>query len=452
MKVFYSINPYDGTVLGEHAVMNLAAVDHRLERAEGAWPVWSQITAEERSSYFVRLAQLLEVHKEELVQLMAREMGKAVQEGHAEIEKCARTARFYAEHGPGMLQNELVPTEARRSFITFQPLGAILGIMPWNYPFWQVMRAALPALMAGNLFFLKHAPNVCLCSRRLEQLFAEAGFPEGVFQSFIIDLDMIDYLVGHRLVQGITLTGSERAGASAAALAGKHIKKSVLELGGSDPFLVLADANIAHAAQLAVTSRMQNAGQSCIAAKRWIVHRQVHDAFLEEVLKILSTIKQGDPLQVDTTMGPMARLDLAEHLEQQQQASIAGGCRLVGGGVRQGCNYAPTVLDQVPPSTPAFEEELFGPVAAVVVANDDAHMVALANQSRYGLGATICTGDPERGEELALRLQCGAVYINSLMRSDPRFPFGGIKKSGYGRELGRAGILEFTNMKTIYIA
>ncbi|MCS6916765.1 MAG: NAD-dependent succinate-semialdehyde dehydrogenase [Chitinophagales bacterium] len=451
MKFFYSINPYDQQVLEEHPVMDAAAVGDALAAAEKGWQHWKALTPARRAPYLLAFARQLEQNKEDYARLMAREMGKVLREGRAEIEKCIVACRYFAEQAESFLADEEVPSEATRSWISYEPLGVILGIMPWNFPFWQVLRAAVPALMAGNAFLLKHAPNVCQCSKALEHAFREAGMPEGVFQSLIIDTDLTETVLAHPVVRGVTLTGSERAGSAVAALAGKHIKKTVLELGGSDPFIVLEDAPLAEAAAVALQSRMQNAGQSCIAAKRLVITERIYDDFVQALLDGLQQYRQGNPLDSDITTGPMARLDLADKLEDQQNRSVALGAHVLAGGQRQGCNYAPTLLDAVTPLQPAFTEELFGPVGVLIRVRDEEQAVALANQSAYGLGATIWTADRQRGERLARRLECGGVFINSLMRSDVRFPFGGMKRSGYGRELGRYGMLEFVNIKTIYI-
>ncbi|MCS6991935.1 MAG: NAD-dependent succinate-semialdehyde dehydrogenase [Chitinophagales bacterium] len=450
-NVFYSINPYNQQVFAEHPVTDVRGIGQALEAATQGWLHWKNLPVSRRGLYLQALADELEKAKEELALLMAKEMGKVLREGRAEIDKCVTACRYFAEHAELFLRDEPISCEAQRALVCYEPLGIILGIMPWNFPFWQVLRAAAPALMAGNVFLLKHAPNVCACSKRLEQLFQQADFPEGVFQALIIDVDQVPQIIAHPLVRGVTLTGSERAGAAVASLAGVHIKKTVLELGGSDPFLVLDDAPLEEAAQVALQSRLQNAGQSCIAAKRLLVAESIYKPFVDLLLEGLKQFRQGNPLEEGVALGPMARLDLAEKLEQQQNRSVQMGAQVLAGGQRHGCNYAPTLLASVHTDQPAFQEELFGPVAVVIPVRDDAQAVALANQSRYGLGATIWTRNRQRAEQLARRLECGGVFVNTLMRSDVRFPFGGMKSSGYGRELGRHGMLEFTNIKTIYI-
>jgi succinate-semialdehyde dehydrogenase/glutarate-semialdehyde dehydrogenase len=324
--------------------------------------------------------------------------------------------------------------------------------MPWNFPFWQVFRFAAPSLMAGNVGLLKHASNVSRCSLTIEKIFWEAGFPEGAFQSLLVDSKGVDPIIANDHVAAVTLTGSEFAGAKVAASAGKNLKKTVLELGGSDPFIVLEDADLDVAARVATQSRMQNAGQSCIAAKRFIVVQSVHDAFLERFRKNVEALRQGNPLKDDTTTGPLARLDLAEDLEKQMKDSLSSGARLVTGGKRDGANYQPAILGEVSPGMPAFDEEMFGPVAALIPVRDEKQAVDIANQNRYGLGASVWTRDRDRGESVARQIESGCVFVNSLMRSDQRLPFGGIKKSGYGRELSELGIKEFMNAKTIFVA
>jgi succinate-semialdehyde dehydrogenase/glutarate-semialdehyde dehydrogenase len=334
--------------------------------------------------------------------------------------------------------------------VRYDPIGAVLAIMPWNFPFWQVFRFAAPSLMAGNVALLKHAPNVNMCSLTIEDLFTEAGFPAGVFQSLIVDVDVVEKIINHNIVQAVTLTGSERAGASVASIAGSNIKKSVLELGGSDPFIVLADANLDNAARTGATSRMLNAGQSCIAAKRMIVVESVHDEFVEKFRNEINKIKVGDPLAEGVTMGPMARMDLAESLEKQLKASLEKGAKLELGGSRNNCIFEPTLITNVKPGMAAFDQETFGPLATVIKARDEAEAVELANKTEYGLGASLWTTDLTRAEQLSAEINSGSVFINAMVKSDPRLPFGGIKKSGYGRELSHHGIKEFVNAKTVF--
>ena len=339
-----------------------------------------------------------------------------------------------------------------KTFVAYHPIGAVLGIMPWNFPFWQVFRYAAPTLMAGNVTILKHAPNVCGCAKKIEAIFIEAGAPVGVFQALIIDTPVVEKILQQNIIQAVTLTGSDRAGSSVASLAGKNIKKSVMELGGSDALIVLPDADMQKAAETALQSRMQNAGQSCIGSKRFIVLEKAMNDFMKEIHAAIKTYKQGNPFDENINMGPMARIDLAENLQKQLQQSTAFGAQLKFGGEINGCNFSPSLLLNVQKGMPAFDQETFGPLAAVISAKDEDDAIALANASQYGLGASIWTKDIDNGIALARRIESGAVFINSLVKSDPRIPFGGIKKSGYGRELGRHGILEFVNAKTIAVS
>ncbi len=451
MKSFTSINPFDLSLVAEHELMSDKQLEAALEAAAVAYSSWKKTNFGHRAGLLQSLSKKLLEGKELLAKTMALEMGKILREGRAEVEKCAAACEYYAVNGEKFMKDELITTEGRKSFIAFQPTGAVFGIMPWNYPVWQVIRAAAPTIMAGNVFLLKHAPNVMQCAKEIEQMFLEAVFPEGVFQSLIADIDVTEKIISHDIVQGVTLTGSELAGASVASIAGKHIKKTVLELGGSDPLIVLEDADMAAAAKIALQSRMQNAGQSCIASKRFIVAEKAKDDFVQKLMEGVGKLKQGNQLMEETTTGPMARVDLAEKLEKQEAASIKNGSVVLIGGTRHEANFQPTLLDRVKPGVPAFDEELFGPIASIITVKDETEAITLANKNRYGLGASVWTSDIERGERIAREIESGAVFINSLMRSDARLPFGGIKKSGYGRELSRYGMHEFTNVKTIFI-
>lgn len=447
-----TVNPFDQSIVGEYPLLDSAMLNHKLERASSAFANWKQTSFSERSEKMLLAADVLLQNRERYARTIALEMGKVLPEGIAEIEKCAAACKYFAEQAERLLKDEDIKTEARKSFVTFQPTGAILAVMPWNFPFWQVIRFAAPALMAGNVGLLKHASSVSTCSLLLEEVFTLAGFPEGVFQSLIIESKTVEAVLAADIVQGVALTGSEEAGGKVASIAGKNIKKSVLELGGSDPFVILKDADLDVAVKVATQSRMQNAGQSCIAAKRFIVDREIHEQFLDRFAESIGNIRQGNPLDPATHMGPVARVDLAETLEGQMQQSLKMGATLVTGGSRNGSNFQPTLLDQVRPGMPVFDEETFGPLAAVIVATDEAHAIKLANNSRYGLGASVWTTDRERGEFVARHVEAGSVFVNALMRSDQRLPFGGIKKSGYGRELSEPGIKEFVNAKTISVA
>lgn len=448
---FKSIHPFDQSLVEEFQLMSPADVQVRLDRAAKAFANWKRTSFAERSEKLLAIAALLRKNKEEYAQHITREMGKILSESRAEVEKCAGGCEYYAANAERFLADEVIKTDAYKSFVAYQPTGAILAIMPWNFPFWQVFRFALPAVMAGNVALLKHAPNVTRCSLVIEEIFREAGFPEGVFQSLVIDVDLVEGIIQSPVVQGVALTGSEFAGSQVAAIAGKNIKKTVLELGGSDPFIVLPDADLEKTVRVAVQSRMQNAGQSCIAAKRFIVLASVKGAFLSRFEAGIRALKQGNPYEDATTTGPMARLDLADKLEQQLKRSVSAGATLITGGTHAGCNFVPALLDNVVPGMPAFDEEMFGPVASVITVQSEQEAIAMANTSRYGLGASIWTRDLEKGERLAREVESGSVFINSLMRSDARLPFGGVKKSGYARELSQAGIREFVNVKTISV-
>ena len=400
----------------------------------------------------LRVASIIREKKDEYARTITLEMGKLLSEAKAEVEKSATACEYFANHAEQFLKDQSIPTEAKNSFVAYQPIGAVLAIMPWNFPFWQVFRFAAPALMAGNVGLLKHAPNVTRCSLMIEKLFLDAGFPSGVFQSLVVEVNQVEHIIASDIVQGVALTGSEAAGSQVASISGKNIKRSVLELGGSDAFIVMPDADLARTIKVATQSRMQNVGQSCIAAKRFIVHEAVKDEFLAGFTESIRDLVQGDPFDPKTTLGPLARLDLAEKLESQLQKSVKAGATLITGGTRNGCNFQATLLDDVTPGMPAFDEETFGPLAAIITVRNEEEAVALANQTRYGLGATVWTQDLKTGERIARRLDSGSVLVNALMRSDVRLPFGGIKKSGYGRELSEFGIKEFVNVKTISIA
>lgn len=447
-----SVNPFDQSLLGEFTELDERAVDRKIVAAAKTFTSWRKETFDRKAALMQRAAALLREKKHDYAKIISTEMGKVLKEAEGEIEKCAGGCDYFALNAERFLKDQIIDTDASKSFVCYQPLGPVLAIMPWNFPFWQVFRFAAPSLMAGNVGLLKHAGNVSQCSLAIESIFREAGFPEGAFQSLLIDSKKVEPVIAHDLVAAVTLTGSEFAGSNVAAVAGKNIKKTVLELGGSDPFIVLDDADLDLAARVATQSRMQNAGQSCIAAKRFIVMESVRDAFLERFQKNVEALRQGDPLHAETTTGPLARIDLAEDLEKQMNKSLQAGARLITGGKRKDANYQPAILDHVSPGMPAFDEEMFGPVAATITVKNEREAIDLANQNRYGLGASVWTSDPQRGERVAREVESGCVFVNSLMRSDQRLPFGGIKKSGYGRELSELGIKEFTNAKTVYVA
>jgi len=449
--MFKSINPYDQSLVAEFELLDNAAIEKKLANASTAFKIWRRKSFTQRGAAMSNITKILLANKEKYARIITTEMGKTITEARAEVEKCAGTCDYYSQHAESFLRDQPVSTEGKRSFVHYQPIGAVLAIMPWNFPLWQVFRFAAPSIMAGNVGLLKHAPNVTQTSLVIEEIFKEAGFPDGVFQSLVIDVDKVEEIIRHNIVQAVTLTGSEYAGSQVAALAGKNIKKSVLELGGSDPFIVLPDADFEKAAKIATQSRMRNAGQSCIAAKRFIVLEKAREEFLYRFQRNIEALRQGNPLDEKTTLSPMARLDLAEKLEKQVKDSIARGAKPLLYGTREGCNYQPVLLENVTPGMPAFDEETFGPLAAIITVKDEADAIAVANNSRYGLGSSIWTTDLQKAESMAKEIEAGAVFINSLMRSDARLSFGGIKKSGYGRELSELGIKEFTNAKTIFI-
>ncbi len=449
MTVFKSIFPYNQTIIAEYPLMNETTINNCVSSADKAFQQWSTQSFAQRSDVLKNVAIILRRDKDKYAALITNEMGKIIKEAKAETEKCAWACEYYADHAEQLLKDEIVEADFYKSFVAYEPLGAVLAVMPWNFPFWQVFRFAAPTLMAGNVALLKHAPNVCGCAIAIEKLFLEAGAAQGVFQTLIIDVPDLPKIVEANIVHAVTLTGSERAGSSFASLAAKNIKKSVLELGGSDALIVLPDADMEKAAAVAVQSRMQNAGQSCIAAKRFIVVENAMNDFLNETEKQIRKLKQGNPFEEGITTGPMARLDLAQTLQNQLQRSVEKGASLQIGGNVDRCNFQPSLLLNVQKGMPAFDEETFGPLAAIITVKDEEEAVQLANQSRYGLSSSIWTKDVEKGIALARKIAAGSVYINTLVRSDPRLPFGGVKKSGYGRELAQQGVHEFVNVKTI---
>ncbi len=446
-----SVNPFNQALLAEFEPDSAATIDKKLKKAAMAFQHWKRKSLDFRAGVMGQAGALLIRNRDSYARTISMEMGKVLAESRAEVEKCAKACNYYAEHAGQFLKDQLIPTEASRSLVAFQPLGPILAIMPWNFPLWQVFRFAAPSLMAGNVGLLKHAANVSQCALMIDRIFSESGFPEGVFQTLLTTSDQVAGLIASDEVAAVTLTGSEYAGTQVAAAAGKNLKKTVLELGGSDPFIVLDDADLELAAKVATQSRMQNAGQSCIAAKRFIVMQSVMESFTGLFRKNIELLQQGNPMDPETTVGPIARLDLAEQLERQMNDSIKQGARLITGGTRDKCNFQPALLENVKPGMTAFDEEMFGPVASLITVQSEDEAIAMANASRYGLGGSVWTKDPARGERVAREIESGSVFVNSLMRSDQRLPFGGIKKSGYGRELSELGIREFVNAKTIYV-
>lgn len=447
--VFKSIFPYTGELIAEYSLMDNDAINNCINKAEKGFAIWKETSFNERAVVFKNAAAILKRDRDDLATLITNEMGKVIAEAKAEVEKCAWVCEYYADNAEKFLKDEPLEAGYKKSFVTYEPIGAVLAIMPWNFPFWQVFRYAAPTLMAGNVTMLKHAPNVCGCAKVIAKIFLEAGAAPGVFQTLIIDTPDVEKLLETNIVQAVTLTGSERAGSSVAAIAGKNIKKSLLELGGSDALIVLPDADMKNAATVALQSRMLNAGQSCIGSKRFIVLKDATNDFMQQVNDVIKTFKQGNPFEDGITTGPLARLDLAENLHKQLEQSVKAGAQLTYGGEMYQCNFNPALLLNVHKGMAAFDQETFGPMAAIITAKDETEAIALANDSPYGLAGSIWTKDIDKGIAVAKKITTGAVFINSLVKSDPRLPFGGIKKSGYGRELGRQGILEFVNAKTI---
>ncbi len=445
MEYFNSINPYTQEISGEYPLHSKAEISHKIDLAAR---IFRSTRFSDRVSCMVSLEQLLLKDSEKLSLLITSEMGKVLRESQAEIEKCAATIRYYTTHAETFLRPVEVP--GSNSFIRFDPLGPVLAIMPWNFPFWQAMRFAIPAVIAGNTVLLKHAPNVTGCALAIEQLFLSAGFPEGVFQTLVCDTDLAEMIISSPAVCGVTLTGSNSAGSAVGQLAGKYLKKSVLELGGSDAFIVLKDADIRLAAETAVKSRFQNAGQTCIAAKRWIIESDIFDAFCEEVLQRVQALKQGDPLDPSTDIGPLARTDIATRLARQIRTLQRQQHHLLLGGTHSGCNFQPSVILMNPASKDHFDEETFGPLACLFAVKDAEEALQTANNSIYGLGASLWTADPEKADKIAEKLESGFVAINGMVRSEAGLPFGGIKQSGYGRELSYFGMHEFMNIKSVW--
>jgi succinate-semialdehyde dehydrogenase/glutarate-semialdehyde dehydrogenase len=449
-----SINPATNELIRSFDAMSRAEVDRRLTRAVEAFKSNRLRPISQRAKLMRKAAEILERRKRELGEMMTLEMGKPIGAAVAEAEKCALACRYYAEHAATFLRDQEVKVEDGSAWVAFQPLGVVLAVMPWNFPFWQVIRFAAPALMAGNVGVLKHASNVPQCALALERLFVDAGFEEGVFQALLIPAADVDAIISDGRIAAVTLTGSDGAGRAVATAAGKHLKKCVVELGGSDPFIVLPSANLRDAISTAVTARMINNGQSCIAAKRFIVHRDVYEQFLSGFVETVRALRVGDPMDPQTQLGPLATSQVAQDLDDQVKRTIAAGARVLAGGKRiagPGNFFEPTVLVDVPTESPASSEELFGPVASVFRADNIDHAIELANSTRFGLGASAWTNDSAERDQLVRDVQAGSLFINGMVASDPRLPFGGVKDSGFGRELGEFGIHEFMNIKTIRI-
>src|SRR5436309_3800000 len=449
-----SVNPATGDVVETYEETSPKEIERILAGAQAAFAEWRNTPFTARARSMRNAAEMLKKRRTDFARLMTLEMGKPIVQAEAEVDKCAWTCEFFAEHAEGFLVEQPRETDASRSYVRFDPLGPVLAVMPWNFPFWQVFRFAAPALMAGNAGILKHASNVPRCALEIERLFRAAALPEGLFGAVLVGPAAVPSLIADARVRAVTLTGGERAGSQVAERAGRELKKTVLELGGSDPFVVLEDADLPRAARTAAAARLVNSGQSCIAAKRFIVVEEAAERFLELFLGDMRVPKMGHRLARDTAVGPQARADLRDALHRQVEEALKRGARLLLGGSvprRPGAFYPPTILTAVDKGMPAFDEETFGPVAAVVLARDEEDALRLANDSAFGLGASLWTASRERAERLAPLVEAGSVFVNGLVKSDPRLPFGGIKRSGYGRELSEFGIREFVNVKSVWI-
>jgi succinate-semialdehyde dehydrogenase/glutarate-semialdehyde dehydrogenase len=448
---FQSVNPYNNEPVGKFTALTKDELDEKLNKSQNAFESWKKVPIAERCQLIRNAAQVLRDHVDQYAKMITLEMGKPISESRAEVNKCAWVCDYYADNAETFLAHESIATDASQSFVRHDPIGAVLAIMPWNFPFWQVFRYAAPTLIAGNTGLLKHAPNVFGSAQLIEEVFTNAGVPDGVFQNLIVHHDQTEKIIAHDAVQAVTLTGSEKAGAAVAEIAGKYIKKTVLELGGNNAFIVWEDADIDKAVKIAVTARMLNCGQSCIAAKRFILMEAIYDEFVTKFTKAVSELKSGNPLENTTQVGPLARRDLADQLNRQVKESINQGAKLLLGGHQKDCYHEPTILGNVTAGMPAFDEETFGPLAAMIKARDIADAFALSEASKYGLGVTVCTKNIEKALKYADEVSDAAYFINELVKSDPRLPFGGSKKSGYGRELAKDGIMEFVNRKTVYV-
>jgi succinate-semialdehyde dehydrogenase / glutarate-semialdehyde dehydrogenase len=454
INIMKSINPYNNQLIKEYPEMSALDVNEIIDKNYEAFQQWRAFSFSTRKEKMLLAGEILRNRREEFARLITLEMGKRIVESRLEIDKCAWVCEYYAANAESMLKDELIESDAQKSMAVFQPLGPVLAVMPWNFPFWQVFRFAAPALMAGNSALLKHASNVQGCALAIESVFEEAGFPEDLFRVLVISSSSVEQVIANDKVRAVTLTGSESAGSAVASVAGKHLKKTVLELGGSDPFIILEDADIENTVKNAVGARMICSGQSCICAKRFIVHRSVAEPFISQMKKAMELYTPGDPMDEKTLLAPLAKKEFVEEIDKQVNESIQLGASLITGGsplIAKGFYYPPTILTDVKPEMPVYHQETFGPVAAVIVVNDEAEAVRHANNSSFGLGASVWTNDPEKGEKLAREIESGCVFINGIVKSDPRLPFGGIKNSGYGRELSDYGIKEFVNIKTVWI-
>lgn len=448
-----NINPWTGKIVHSYNYFSLEQIEEKISASAKAYPFWSQLTFAERSAYLNKVASLLREHKERIATTMTNEMGKLRREALGEVEKSAGACEFYAKQAQVYMQDKNIPTEATHSFVSYEPIGCVFAIMPWNFPIWQVFRFLAPGLMAGNVALLKHATNVPLCADLIAEMLDLAGIPEGVFGVLHINNKDAAQVIADPRVHAITLTGSEKAGKSVASNSGDNLKKCVMELGGSDPFVVLDDADLSKAIPIAVASRFGNGGQTCIAAKRFILTPGIAKEFVAQFVEAASKLTVGDPSSLDTNLAPMVRPDARDEVHRQVLESVMAGAKiLIGGEKGPGvCDYPATILDNVVPGVLAYSEELFGPVASIIYAKDELDAIRIANDTAFGLAASIWTEDKNKGEELARKIQAGAVFVNALVRSDVRLPFGGTKTSGFGRELAEHGIHEFMNIKTIYV-
>jgi succinate-semialdehyde dehydrogenase/glutarate-semialdehyde dehydrogenase len=450
-QILKSINPYTNSVIEEFEEFSDSKLENKLTMSGDAFEKWKLTSFKQRKLLMTKVSGLLIKNKKLYAGAISCEMGKPVNEALAEVEKCAWVCEYYALNTETFLHREIIETDADASYVYYEPLGTILGIMPWNFPFWQVFRFAVPTLMAGNTVLLKHASNVQVCARHIENIFIEAGFPSSVFLNLVIGSGKVGKIIGHQTIKAISLTGSELAGKQVAENAGRKIKKTVLELGGSNAFVVLEDADIEQAVAVGIRARMQNAGQSCIAAKRFIVDKKVSDRFIALFKEEIGKLSVGDPMDESTDLGPLANIHQAESVEMQVNKSVEMGAKVIVGGERLNAFYLPSLLINVRPGMPLFDEEVFGPVAPVITASSTDEAVVLANKTKFGLGVTLFTNDLKLAENLVHKFNDGAVFINSMVKSDPRLPFGGTKQSGYGRELSAHGIREFVNVKTVYL-
>ena len=450
-KSINTMNPFNSNLLLNYQYSSTIQVLGAININQESFTKWSVLNVKKRVDFIKNLAFVLTRSQHLLAETCSKEMGKPIKQSIAEIEKCGLLCEYYIENAEKFLSPQTIATDGSESFVTYEPLGVILGVMPWNFPYWQVFRFAIPAIIAGNTVMVKHASNVAGCAQLLEEIFVEAGFPKGIYKNLMISSDQVEDVINNPIIKGVSLTGSEKAGAAVASAAAKEIKKAVLELGGSNALIICEDADLEKAVPIAITARMQNAGQSCIAAKRFFVHESLFDTFITRFKEGVEKMKLGDPMLEDTEMGPLARIDLAEDIEKQVNKSVAMGAKVVTGGKRKDAFYEPTVLIDVTTDMPVFNEEVFGPAVPVLSFKTFEEAVELSNKSNFGLGVSVFTEDIETLKSKIYLFEEGAVFINAMVKSDPALPFGGVKKSGYGRELAKNGIKEFVNVKTVYI-